>query len=257
MNPEEQHKDQAFARLVDELTARGRKATIVRHPDRDKLDAALTVDAIIQIDGRDWAVDHLLLSRLPDLPPARAEGKRELQPRLDVIAQENGTGLFVSYLPQSMGSHSAQQIQDYYDHVVKVAEEAAKKKSFVGSDDGFTTAAPMAGPPVANLVPFSDTETSAWLGDQVEAGIKTTLKSKLTGQLARAKEKGYPVAILIDQIPWPGMQSTVWIVSPVCIARVVQGILNSHPGVVDQVWLRPAQKPNVYETPQIHLLIAT
>jgi hypothetical protein len=256
MDPKEQHEDQALAELVDELNARGRKATIVRHPDRDKLDTGLTVDAIIQIDGRDWAVDHFLLSRSSDLPPARAAGERELQPRLDAVAQTHKTGLLVSYLPQSKEKYSAQQIQDYYNHVVKVAEDAAATRSFVGSDDGFTTASPLAGPPFANLAPFSDTETSVWLGAQVEAGIKDTLESKLKGQLARAKALGYPVAILIDQIPRPGKQSTVWIASPVGIARVVQGILNTHPGVVDQVWLRPARKPKVYEAPQVHLLIA-
>jgi hypothetical protein len=256
MNAKEQHEDQALAELVDELTARGRKASIVRYPDRDKLDPALTVDAIIQIDGHDWAVDHFLLSRPSDLPPARADGERHLQPRLDAIAQANNIGLLVSYLPHSKEKHSAQQIQEYYEHVVKMADQAAKTKCFIGSDDGFTTAAPMAGPPVANLAPFSDTGGSAWLGDQVESGIKDTLESKLTGQLARAKTQGYPVAILIDQIPRPGKQSTIRIASPVGIARVIQGILNTHPDVVDQVWLRPAQKPKIYEAPRVHLLIA-
>jgi protein tyrosine phosphatase (PTP) superfamily phosphohydrolase (DUF442 family) len=256
MNPKDQHEDEALTELVDELIARGRQATIVRRPDRDKQDSGLTVDAIISIDGQAWAFDHFILSRPPDLPPARAAGERELQPRLDAVARAASVGLFVSYLPHSKEKYSQQEIQDYYDHVVSIAEEAAKTGSFVGSDDGFTTADTFPGPPAANLAPFSDTGASVWLGDQVEAGIKATLESKLSGQLARAKALGYPVGILIDQIPRPGKQSTVWLASPTGIARVVQAVLSRHPGVVGQVWLRPAQKAKIYLAPPVHLLIA-
>ena len=257
MSDKEVHEDAALQALVDQLNSRGRPAAIVSRPDRDGSSLpGLTVDAIIGIDGQDWAVDHCLLSRPPDLPGALAAAAGALQPRLDAVAQQYQCGLAVSYLPQSTSQHSRQEIGDYYNEVVATAERAAQAKMFVGADENMAADYFPSTPPVAHLMPFTDTIGSPRMSDQVNAGLAATLDKKLTGQLARAKALGFPVALLIDQVPRPGKQSTVVSASPMLIARVVQQSLNAHPGVVDQVWLRPLLTAPPYLSPRVHLLIA-
>jgi hypothetical protein len=78
------HEDAALQALCDELIARGSSAEITAYPDRDP-QHPLTVDALINISGTEWAVDHCLLSRPPLLPPALKMAKETLQRRLDVI----------------------------------------------------------------------------------------------------------------------------------------------------------------------------
>jgi hypothetical protein len=140
---------------------------------------------------------------------------------------------------------------------VRAAERAAQTGCFVGEPDDFVTADRFSSsPPVAHLISYVDTAGSRGISDQVEAGIRDALEKKLTGQLARAKDCGLPVALLIDQVPRPGRQGTVRSASPRLIARAVQESLNAHPGVVDQIWLRPAWTAPPYMSPRIHLLIA-
>jgi hypothetical protein len=256
MSAKEAHEDEALVALADELNSRGRKAVIVRSPDRDPSDP-LTVDAIIRIDGQDWAVDHCMLSSPPDLPGALTAAEKALQPRLDAVAEQYQCGLIVTYQPQSKARHDKQHIDDYYDEVVRAAERAAQTGCFVGEPDDFVTADRFSSsPPVAHLISYVDTAGSRGISDQVEAGIRDALEKKLTGQLARAKDCGLPVALLIDQIPRLGRQGTVRSASPRLIARAVQESLNAHPGIVDQIWLRPAWTAPPYMSPPIHLLIA-
>ncbi|MGI8448063.1 MAG: hypothetical protein ACR2MP_12975 [Streptosporangiaceae bacterium] len=258
MSDKDVHEDAALQALVDQLNSRGRRAAIVSRPDRDGSSlAGLTVDATVRIDGQDWAVDHCLLSRPPDLPGALAAATTALQPRLDAVAQQYQCGLAVSYLPQSTSQHSKKEIGAYYDEVVATAERAAQAKMFAGgADENMAADHFPSTPPVAHLMPFTDTIGSPRMSDQVDAGLTATLAKKLTGQLARAKNLGFPVALLIDQVPRPGKQSTVVSASPMLIARVVQQSLNAHPDVVDQVWLRPLLTAPPYLSPRVHLLIA-
>jgi len=255
MSAKEAHEDEALAALADELSSRGCEAVLVRHPDRDPSDP-LTVDAIFRIDGRNWAVDHFLLSSPPDLPGALAAAEQALQPRLDEVAERYQCGLIITYQPQSASRHDKQHIDDYHDEVVRTAERAAETKCFVGEPDGFVTADWFRSSPVAHLISYADTAGSTGISDQIEAGIRDALEKKLTRQLARAKASGLPVVLLIDQIPRPGRQGTVRSASPRLIARAVQQSLNIHPGIVDQVWLRPAWNAPPYMSPRIHLLIA-
>ena len=74
MNAKEQHEDSALRALSDELRAQGHQVTVIANPDRGD-SHPLTVDAIIEIDGTEWAVDHMLLSRPDNLQPAMAEAE--------------------------------------------------------------------------------------------------------------------------------------------------------------------------------------
>lgn len=54
------------------------------------------------------------------------------------------------------------------------------------------------------LQAVADLTGSIFLGSQIEAGLADVLGRKLVGQLRRAKEDGYPVALLLDQVPASG-----------------------------------------------------
>lgn len=256
MNAKEQHEDSALQALADELRVQGHQAAVVANPDRDD-SHTLTVDATIEIDGTEWAVDHMLLSRPANLQPAMAEAETALQNRLDAVAKAHKLSLLVSYLPQAKADHTKKQIDDYYASVVQLAEQAGTTNSPAWGDDGMASAQPFPGmPSAAHLAPFTDTTGSALLGTQLEAGLKTPLAKKLTGQLKDAKDKGWPTILVLDQLPRPGSNSrTVWIASPAGIATVVQRIMNDHRGVVDQVWLRQAPVTSGNAVPKMTVLI--
>jgi hypothetical protein len=251
------HEEGALQALVSELKARGRDARITGRPDIEG-HHILTTDATLEVDGREWAVDHCLVSREPDLPPAMAQAERTLSSRLQAIAEAHKCGLAVSYLPQAKSGRSRREIEDYCNEVTETAETAAKSGQMSAGSDGFITVQVYpADPPEAVLIPFTDTTGNPFLGTQLEAGLTRPLTKKLTGQLKNAKDAGWPVALLLDQIPRPGSANkTIWLASAYTIAQVVQRLLNQHPGIVDQVWLRPAEKAPIYVAPQVHLLIA-
>jgi hypothetical protein len=163
---------------------------------------ALTTDATVAIDGNEWAVDHCLVSREPDLPPAMAQAEKALSSRLQAIAEAHKCGLAVSYLPQARSGHSRQEIEDYYNEVTATVEAAAKSEEISVGNDGFITVQVYpADPPEAVLIPFTDTTGTPFLGTQLEAGLTAPLTKKLTGQLKNAKDAGWPVILLLDQPP--------------------------------------------------------
>jgi hypothetical protein len=195
------HEQGALQALVNELKARGRSAVVTGRPDIDG-HPVLTTDATMEIDGNEWAVDHCLVSREPDLPPAMAQAEKTVSSRLQAIAEAHKCGLAVSYLPQARSGHSRQEIEDYYNEVAATAEAAAKSEEFsVGSDGFITVQVYPAHPPEAVLILFADTTGTPFLGTQLEAGLTAPLTKKLTGQLKNAKDAGWPVILLLDQIP--------------------------------------------------------
>jgi hypothetical protein len=93
----------------------------------------------MEIDGIEWAVDHCLVSREPDLPPAMAQAEKALSSRLQVITDAHKCGLAVSYLPEARSGHSRQEIEDYCNEVTATAEAAAKSQEMSVGTDGFIT----------------------------------------------------------------------------------------------------------------------
>ena len=261
MTEKDDHEDGALQALCEELIARGNHAHITAHPDRDR-GHPLTVDAMINIDGTEWAVDHCLLSRPQLLPPAMKAAEVALQTRLDAIAKEHKRLIFASYLPQT-GVKGEKWGAAYYDRIVKLAGEAvAMDAPVVVGDDTFSMVQTRpSDSPAAVLAPFTDTTGHPGVGTQVDAGLRAPLLKKLEGQLKQAKEAGFPTALLLDQVPRPGSNNnTVWIASPTTIAAAVTAILKTHsethPKVLDQVWLRPATPGMPLATPSLHLLLA-
>ena len=107
------HEDAALKAFRDELTARGREAVIAAYPDRDP-QHPLDVDALVRIDGEEWAVDHSLIARPPTLIPALKQAGKVLKDKLMRIAQDSRCNLLVSYQPQ-VGQPGKKWGTDYYE----------------------------------------------------------------------------------------------------------------------------------------------
>ncbi|GAA4224260.1 hypothetical protein FHR32_002887 [Streptosporangium album] len=260
MTAKYQHEDTALQAFRDELVARGRRAEITAYPDRDPAHP-LTVDALISIDGVEWAVDHCLVSRPQLLPAALKAAEAVLRPRIEAIAQTYGCVIQVSYLPQT-GAKGVSWGADYYDRIVQLAEKAVTVQGLIDGEDSFATAQAFPSKtPDVHLIPFTDTTGNPSVSTQVDAGLRDPLLKKLAGQLKRAKEAGLPTALLLDQIPRSDVNShAVWLAAPVTIAATVAAILHDHdavnPKVLDQVWLRPTVHAAIQPGfPSIHQLI--
>jgi hypothetical protein len=134
-----QHEDSALAMLCAEFSAQGRPARVVEHPDRQP-GSPLTVDAILDIDGDCWAVDHCLVSRARTLPTAMSVAEKKLLPCLQGLADRYGVGLYVSYLPQTVEpnrkARKANGIGAYYESLLAYAEQTARSGEAYLGDDG-------------------------------------------------------------------------------------------------------------------------
>ncbi|WP_329553666.1 hypothetical protein [Streptomyces sp. NBC_00696] len=260
MTAKSEHEDEALRLFCSELTARGFQATITSHPDRDP-HHPLSVDALISVDGDEWAVDHCLLSRAQNLPAAMKAAEAALQAKLDQIAVANGQMIVASYLPQT-GTLGERWGEGYYERIIDLAKQAVTAGGLVAGDDGFATVQAIPSEtPGAALTPFTDTTGNPLVSAQVTAGLREPLLKKLDGQLRKAQEAGYRTALLLDQVPRPGAQShTVWMASPTVVAGVTASILQEHREknghVLDQVWLRPGLLASPLVAPAVHLLIA-
>jgi hypothetical protein len=260
------HEDGALSALCAELTAQGRLAVIVEHPDRQP-GSGLTVDAILDVDGVRWAVDHCLLSRASELPTRMTVAEKSLRDRLDAIALRFGVRLFVAYLPQPVAQDRKTRringIGSYYEALLTHAERAARtREPYLGSDgmaqvhlleEGW---GPGELPPVV-LAPFTNATGSIFIGNEVDAGLREPLTKKLDRQFRPAKALGMRTMLLLDQIPRPGGGHTVWMASPRLVASTVSAILKDTGGesAIDEVWLR--QPPRDEDTPRVCRVIPT
>ncbi|TJZ99355.1 hypothetical protein [Actinacidiphila oryziradicis] len=231
------HEDRALDALVRTLIGFGHTAAVTAHPDRGT-GHLLTVDAIVTLDGTEWAVDHCLLSRDSRIPGARAMGEKHLQEPLEGIAHDAGVALAVSYQP-----HTGPQAAAYYDSVLDMAHAAAADRRNRWGSDGFTSVQIMPNTPsgIVGLSVFQTMTGNPLVSQQIEEGIGAALDKKLTRQLRRAKDAGYPVMLLLDQERRPDAgNDTVWMAShPATVRAAVQPHLDRYPGVVDLLWWLP------------------
>ncbi len=241
MSEKTDHEDQALQGLVKALIASGHDAAVTAHPDLDPAHP-LTVDGIVTVDGTDWAVDHCLLSRDDRLPSSLAVGHSKLEEELEAVAKEYDLALVVSFQPQDRALGKA--LNDaYFRMVVDLARDAASTGEARFSGDGFTSVQIAPNSPVGTvaLIGFQTLTGNPSLGAQIQEGIGPALEKKLSKQLKRAKDAGYPVMLLLDQEPRPGSKNgTVWQAAhPNTVLGAVQPVLDRHPGVVDLLWYRP------------------
>jgi hypothetical protein len=224
----------AILGLCAALRLRGTPATILKVPEDDPSDP-LTVDALLRLDGQEWAVEHARVAYQSRLVPASDSVRRALQGPLEELTKGRGRGLWVSVLPPPppIGSPEGRA---YCERVRSVAEAALDSGEAAFDDDGFTTVQLIDDPTVA-ICTFLAADPRK--GSQVEEGIAGAVRKKLSGQLLRAKQAGYKVLLLLDQVqPASSRQPSRFLASPQTVAAVVRPLLDAQQGVVDEVWLR-------------------
>src|SRR5580698_7796783 len=81
MSANEAIEDAAIGALIAALREEGREAALLAHPDRDpEHEHELTVDAVVGIDGVEWAVEHTRPMPPPSRTPRNDHAQRMLRP---------------------------------------------------------------------------------------------------------------------------------------------------------------------------------
>jgi hypothetical protein len=237
MTPEEQRNFErdALSGLADHLRTLGLVVAEVGHPE-DEPSNPLNVDTEFLIDGERWAAEHTRIVYDHRALAAEEAAERYLRPKLARIADSHQVWLQLGfYAPRWAGKRRPTAA---WDAMVVLAERAASTGSFVDDDRGNSVFARRGSPMVSFC--FFASENAA-LGDQYNNALGAWLRSKLARQLPVAKENGYRVLLLLDQMPAPrGDPGTMWTPEHGTLGLVVAALLEKFPGIVDQTWLREA-----------------
>jgi hypothetical protein len=217
-------------------------------PDRnpDAWPKNLTVEGVLAIgeegETTDWALDVMTVPVPQGVVSSMADARRRIQPEAAVKAEQAKRAVTVCL--RFVGDATARS--KYFQHVLHLVQAAlesgndyyddsgADKETqvllsggeFIGPQDG-----PL-GAVRADLV-FSTGET----GDQL-VHLRNTLgqplSKKLTNQLKRAKDLGYPTMLALDQRGHEGLPAgTASLPSTNTVTTVVAEFCNLHPGVLD------------------------
>jgi len=235
-----EYEREAILALCDRLSADGRPARVESWPEEEQgRPDGLTVDALLVVDGRQWAVDHSRLTYGSRTVPGIEEVEREMRSPLEALALRYGRAVTVSVrAPEGPRT----QRRDCYDRVLELVDAALLSGTSFCTDDGFTSVDLTDGPTITG----TDEHVSFmhWpgrtpdLADQVRDGVRESLAKKLSGQLARAQRLGYSVMLLLDQLSPPSAAPSQFLPSPATIAIAVHAVLDEKPNVVDEAWLR-------------------
>jgi hypothetical protein len=197
--------------------------------------ADLTVEALLLLSDEDdectWAVDVMNLSWNPRLVPAIRGFEDGLRRGLEQLAQMNGVGLSVMYRPpmghKDRGADYRDQIIDWARKLIEGEQHDPHEATHplaVDADTGVDVDRQQPGR-VQIFAGLSDTPDVA---AQLELTLVPPLENKLSSQLLRAHEFGYPTLLAIDQV---GPQSQVgnnFIASAAAIGQVVSRTVVRH-----------------------------
>ena len=206
----------AIREFCESLSAQtGVTATVLCHPEDDS-SSPLTVDALLDISGEVWAVDHVRLVYDCALIPAVDDIADRLRSALQQLATEHDRYLIVNYLPPGLSSTASEKGRAgkrareaeraaFVDKIVGLAMQAVTTGDDRFLHDGLNTvrfalSRPSDGERV-HLMAWGSGGT--FLDAQVAAGLADALRAKVADQLANAKEAGYRVMLLIDQVQDP------------------------------------------------------
>lgn len=224
---------EALAGLCAHLSSNGLPSMVMSHPEDDPNDP-LTVDARLDIAGMAFAADHSRVQYDNRRIPAERAAEQYLLPKLDEISNQTGYLLHVQMCAPRWNRGTIKPVTRY-DEIIALASRAASYRKTL--KQGATRVVVQPGGPGKSSLSFF-AEDDPLVETQVELGLHDVLDSKLTGQLKRAKESGEQVLLLLDQVPERDGDGTLWLAVGGTVQIVVKRLLNLHPGVVDQVWLR-------------------
>jgi hypothetical protein len=226
----------ALEELALELTRQGRPATVTGWPEDDGPRAdGLTVDALYEMAGRTWAVEHTRVTFGEKVEPHRQEAERELRAPLTALARDHDRSLLV-LVERPAGDARARQA--YFASVCALAEAALQDPSGSASSGGSRVLAlPPTGEEQVQIL--TTMAATANIQDQVRDALVDSLSAKLTKQLARANDLGFPVLLLLDQMEPPGDTTPAqWLAAPATVEAATAPMFDAHPGVVNELWLR-------------------
>lgn len=199
--------------------------------------ADLTVEALLLLSDQDseckWAVDVMNLSWNPGLVPAIGGFEGGLRTELEQLAQENGVGLSVTYRPpvghKDRGAGYRDQIIDFARKVIEGEEHNPyQARHPLATDVNTRVEVDRQSSEPGHVV------ISPWLSDtpvvaaQLEATLVPPLEKKLSRQLLRAHELGYPTLLVIDQIGPPSELGNNFVASPTTIGQIVSRTVARH-----------------------------
>lgn len=238
---DQQHEHDAIDGLCAELTVRGRSSRVTSWPDCDPT-ADLTVDAVADVDGTRWVIEHCRLTAWSTFPAMARAVREALQGPLNDVAASIGHFITLSVLPVT---GSPPQRRNYYEATLANLRKVATQGPgfYPLADDAFTTAtvhetAAIGGAQSTMSVWVSDGSSAALL-EQLQTAMEHAWEKKLSKQLPPARSAGYRVLLLLDMIAAPDQQTPPQLLaSASTVAQAIQDTLDRHPGVLDEVWLR-------------------
>lgn len=227
-------EDEALAALATALNESGRAARLTTNPDRDP-EHPLTVDAVFEIDGQAWAVEHTRLTFAQSGPAASTSAERRLRPRLESIAVKSGRSMMVGIAPH-LANNDAHDAE-----VIAMAERAAATGQDQWGEGAFPSVQLIAGS--AGASPIVELMMALTTDPSVEAQLTETMtepiRKKADGQLRAAKGAGFPVMLLVDQVtPIDTKMPSNFTASPVTVGKVLASILSEFPATVHESWMR-------------------
>jgi hypothetical protein len=171
---------------------------------------------LLDIGGEVWAIDHVRLVYDAGLVPALDDIADDLRTVLERLATEHDRHLIVSYVvpvlseTERLKARERRRVrnaerQAVIDRVMALATQAVTTGRDRFLHDGYTTVRFAVSTPTdgERVHLYAVTSAGPWLDAQVDEGLANALGSKVNEQLANAKQAGYRVMLLIDQIQDP------------------------------------------------------
>jgi hypothetical protein len=251
--------DQAVARearlvkqVVRWLRTQGIESSIHGWPDRNRgvWDERLTVEAVLTLGTtpcqRDWALDVMMVPVPQAVVRSIMTAREQILPQAAALAGQAGRAVTVSV----RFVREAKERKAYYEQVLQLVQAALasgddyfdesgndpathvllEPGEFISGPDGPTGA-------VRVHLMFGTSTTGDLLAELRET-LAGPLGKKLSNQLQRAKDLGYPTMLALDQVGHEALPGgTAWLPSPHAVATVVTELCEAHPGVLDAALL--------------------
>lgn len=231
MTRQEWERD-AIRGLLDVLSV-SEAVRLLGHPE-DELTSPLTVDALVDRDGKVWAVEHMRLALDDRLPPAVAEVDQQLKEFVGELSDSLDLRIEVVVQPPVGDTKTRRR---YFTDLRSMIEGAAIDRQDVVCEDGTQVLVEADG---------TGSRVSTWMQDTPDLAqlVRWTsglvLERKLEEQLPPATAEVDRIGLLLDQQHPPDTrQWPNWLVRhPSTILAGLGDVLATHPGILDEIWLR-------------------
>ncbi len=188
----EDREDRVVVLVVEALVSAGSDVVLLDRPDRnpDREDG-LTVDAELCVDGKQWALDVMVLRWRSDLESSWAKLEKRVADALGKDLERANRSLTLSCHPPSNNDAAT-------DRLVALAAEAVRTGERQQREDQLAVVRPrQPGDSLVKICPLL--ASTSHIRSEIERSSGPALQKKLAGQLTRARNQGYRVALALDQ----------------------------------------------------------